>query len=577
MDIDENLLSELYGARLEDLRQMASDNGVDKRGNVEQLRSRLIAELALSSIDLSWDSLQKMQNKDLGRVLGYFGIKRSGSIKEKRQRLWLHLNYDPKKLNPETVAEANRDELHELCKELGLARSGSKQQLFARVAGALASHEGGWGKVKKSLKKGGGKVTAAPKVKPEPSPTIPEAMPDDEAAGLAAMIQESIDAVDVESLTDVLAEPEDISMGDPEGIVEPETVVGDDSEITIDEGSGAAIIELDSRMAELHSYIREFLLIGREQDANDITAFVEDLGSQGFRVSHAVVRNRILSEITAMAGRRDQENDASGQAPGSWRERKALRRLEECRPALLDELESILDADHHDLALARVRFETAAGEAGLDLELPGISGRVHGLFDLQVSLREAEEDTDPVTARRHRAMEVLYRGTQDVSADAMRTLQRFEEQMEAFERIVETLVRRAEGRFGPVEHALLIRFLERRGWDVGHPEVRPRAIAAAGVLAAAMGYIQDEDVPGLPSAISLDPDKVSDVVDSLKDLLVDMGRSPPTMQSVAHGVPAEAAEQADDIATVSRVRLKLDQADELLGKLSKGFDTEAGE
>ena len=143
MDIDEILLSELYGARLEDLREMASDNGVDKRGNVEQLRSRLIAELALSSIDLSWDSLQKMQNKDLGRVLGYFGIIRAGSIKEKRQRLWLHLNYDPKKLNPETVAEANRDELHELCKELGLARSGSKQQRFARVAGALASHEGG--------------------------------------------------------------------------------------------------------------------------------------------------------------------------------------------------------------------------------------------------------------------------------------------------------------------------------------------------------------------------------------------------------------------------------------------------
>ena len=120
--------------------------------------------------------------------------------------------------------------------------------------------------------------------------------------------------------------------------------------------------------------------------------------------------------------------------------------------------------------------------------------------------------------------------------------------MEALERIVETLVRRAEGRFGPVEHALLIRFLERSGWDVGLPEVRPREIAAAGVLAAAMGYIQDEDVPGLPSAISLDPDKVSDVVDSLKDLLVDMGRSPPTMQSVAHGVPAEAAENGGQIS-----------------------------
>jgi len=227
--------------------------------------------------------------------------------------------------------------------------------------------------------------------------------------------------------------------------------------------------------------------------------------------------------------------------------------------------------------LSRVRFETTAAEMGLDLELPGISGRVHGLFDLQLSLRENEENLDPVTARRHRAMEVLYRGTQDVSGDAMRTLQRFEEQIENFERVVETLVRRAEGQFGPVEHALLVRFLERRGWDAGHPEVRPRAIAAAGVLAAAMGYINPEEVPGLPTALSLDPDKVSDVVDSLRSLLTEMGRSAPTQDSVAHGVPADASAQAEEITSMSRVRSKLDQADELLGKLSRGFDAEAGE
>ena len=232
-------------------------------------------------------------------------------------------------------------------------------------------------------------------------------------------------------------------------------------------------------------------------------------------------------------------------------------------------MESILDSDGEDIALARVRFETAAAEAGLDLDLPGISGRVHGLFDLQMSLREAEEDMDPVTARRQRALEVLYRGTQDVSSDAMRTLQHFEEQMENFERIVETLVRRAEGQFGPVEHALLVRFLERRGWDVGHPEVRPRAIAAAGALAAAMGYIDSDDVPGLPTSISLDPDKVSDVVDSLRDLLVDMGRSAPTADSVAHGVSADDAEQAAEASSIGRVRGKLDHADELLGRLAR--------
>ena len=581
--VDENLLSELYSARLDELREMAIAQDISKAGNVEQLRARLIDQFALSEIDLSWDSLQEMPNKNLGEMLGVFGVKRSGSIKEKRQRLWLHLNHDPKKLNPETIADATRDQLHELCKALELPRSGSKQQLFARVAGVLSAHEGGWGKVKKSLRRG----KAAPIIPSTPLPVSPIAAPvtptfatpvqDDEAAELAAMIQASIDAVDVDELTDVLEEPDEPAPEEYEGIVEPEIMVATPTNLTIDEGTGSAIIELDARIAELHSHIREFLLISREHDANDVTAFVEDLGAQGFQVSHAMVRDRILAEITAMANRRDAESDASSQAPGSWRERKALRMLEECRSGLLDQLEAILDSDSDDLALARVRFESAAAESGLDLELPGISGRVHGLFDLQVSLREAEEDIDPVTARRQRAMEVLYRGTQDVSSDAMRTLQKFEEQMENFERIVETLVRRAEGQFGPVEHALLVRFLERRGWDVGHPEVRSRAIAAAGVLAAAMGYINPEDIPGLPSSISLDPDKVSDVVDSLRGLLVDMGRSAPTADTVAHGISADDAKQAAETSNIGRVRGKLDQADELLSRLSRGTDAEAGE
>ncbi len=490
----------------------------------------------------------------------------------------MHLNHDPKKLNPETIADATRENLHELCKFLELPRSGSKQQLFARVAGVLAAHDNGWGKVKKSLRRG--KATqpvARAKVEPASKPTHIHAMPEDEAAQLAAMIQASIDSVDVDELTEVLDEPDEPTPIENEGIVELESADSSPVQLTIDEGAGAAIIDLDARLAELHSHIREFLLIGREHDANDVTAFVEDLGEQGFQTDHALVRNKIMEEITEMANRRDAENEASSQTPGSWRDRKALRRLEECRPNLLDSLEKILDEEQGDIALARVRFEAVAAETGLDLDLPGISGRVHGLFDLQISLREAEDDIDPVTARRQRAMEVLYRGSQDMSGDAMRTLQRFEEQIENFERIVETLVRRSDGQFGPVEHALLIRFLERRGWDVGNPEVRPRTIAAAGVLAASMGYIDSENVPRLPTSISLDPDKVSDVVDSLRGLLVDLGRSAPTQGSVAHGLSAEDAEQAEEISSIGRVRGKLDQADELLSRLSRGGGIENGE
>ena len=190
-------------------------------------------------------------------------------------------------------------------------------------------------------------------------------MPEDEAAELAAMIQASIDSVDVEELTEVLDEPDDPPPLEHEGIVEPEIVDSNPVELTIDEGTGSAIIDLEARIAELHSHIREFLLISREHDANDVTAFVEDLGEQGFQVGHAVVRNRVMDEITEMANRRDAETEASSQIPvhGGM---KALRRLEECRPSLLDSLEAILDADEvispwpgSDLRLA--------AEAGLDL------------------------------------------------------------------------------------------------------------------------------------------------------------------------------------------------------------------
>ena len=56
-----------------------------------------------------------------------------------------------------------------------------------------------------------------------------------------------------------------------------------------------------------------------------------------------------------------------------------------------------------------------------------------------------------------------------------------------------------------------------------------------------------------------------------------MGRSAPTLDSVAEGISADNAEQATEASSIGRVRGKLDQADELLGRLSRGFDAEAGD
>ena len=75
--VDENLLSQLYSARLDELREMAVSHEISKAGNVEQLRARLIDQVALADIDLSRDSLHEMPNKNLGDILGVIWIKHS--------------------------------------------------------------------------------------------------------------------------------------------------------------------------------------------------------------------------------------------------------------------------------------------------------------------------------------------------------------------------------------------------------------------------------------------------------------------------------------------------------------------
>ncbi|MDP6379239.1 MAG: hypothetical protein QF885_06300 [Candidatus Thalassarchaeaceae archaeon] len=524
LTINLQLLNSLFQAKLADLRGLAIENDIPKTGNVEQLRAKLIGKLILGDIDLTDSGIKSMQNNDLTEVLGIFGVKKSGSKKSKMQRLWLHLNADPKKLNVSTIGEMTREELHAYCVSLDLPRSGNKTVLMGRVAGVLSSQEKAWGRVKKSLRTGKkvAQPTSTPAHDSAPEPAIQEPLPESD---------------------------------------EPVEEIA--SSITLEEGGGEALVRLEARRAELTSHLREFLLIGREQDEDDVAAFIEDLGRLGFGIGHGVVRERILDELQQMIKLKQHEDQARSTLPGSWREKQALRHLEDVRPQLLDKLDVILEKRGGEIAAARVEFEKAAIDAKLDLELAAISGRVHGLFDLQVSLRASESEMDPVTARRQRALDTLYRGTHDATPEAMALLGKVETQMEAFERVVETIVRRSEGAFGPPEHALLIRFLERRGWDANQSEVRPRLLAAAGILAAEMGYVDAADIPVLPTAISLDTEKVSEVVDSMREILADMGRAPPTVES--------ALESKSDVEGAdSRVKAKLDAADALLRKLNRG-------
>ena len=552
MQIDTERLATLHTSKLEQLKDTASEAGIPRTGSVERLRIRLIQSIIIPEEDLSWDGIQDISNQQLTDLLKIFGIKSSGSQKDKRQRIWLHIYHDPKKLTIDSLAEMNRDDLHELCARLEMPRSGNKTQLVGRVAGVLSNQEGAWGRIKRSVKRGSSSSTPSPR----PSVPVPTSNTPTSAPPTQEIIQTKIEEVKKEPETEFIEET-----SDEEELVE-ENTIQDSKPLTqtIEVGAEIAFREVENREAELRSLIRDFLIIG-EQSPEDIAAFIEDLNPRGFDISHNIVKEFILNLIQEMAQRKEKEHEAQSLLPGSWRERQAIRRFEEERGGLLDSLEEILLTSRGDIPSARMAFENFATDAGLDLELPAISGRVHGLFDLQISLNDMEMDIDPVAARRDRAIRLLLRRVDEIDNVAKSTLERMEQQIEALERIVETVIRRNEGKFTSLEHSLMIRFLERRGWDANHPEVRPRLIAAAGVLAVEMGYISEAEMPTLPGQIALDPERVSDVVDTLNDVLESFGKKPARSVEELNEIDVE------DIDEMESARRTLDSADAILDRL----------
>jgi len=199
MRVDADLLSSIYTERLQSLRTRAEESGISKSGSVEVLRARLISNLVLSDMDLSWEGVQSMSHKEMGEVLNVFGIKSSGSHKERRQRLWLHLNYDSRRMTIENLAEMNRDDLHEMCKSLELELTGNRTVLMGRVAGVLTSQMRGWGRIKRSLKRNGIQNSSSMNIEQEEKDTdsVPIQVPteDFQAIPSQALLEDAADSI----------------------------------------------------------------------------------------------------------------------------------------------------------------------------------------------------------------------------------------------------------------------------------------------------------------------------------------------------------------------------------------------
>ena len=251
--------------------------------------------------------------------------------------------------------------------------------------------------------------------------------------------------------------------------------------------------------------------------------------------------------------------------PNSWKERESLREFENMRSSLRDQLTNTLALHEGDLVKARMAFEEIANSMGLDLRIPSISGRLHALFDLHVELNEAHALQDPNMARRNRVLKILHHGSIHLTPSERRTIERLERNMTGFEQLVETVMESSEGTFSEHQQSLVIRFLESRGYEVNTKDMRPKVLAAAGIIGSELGFISPSEIPRIAPGVIVSETEVDSIVTELKSL-ADTFR----VEDKDTGVE-ELLESGEDISVaVERVRSvkeRIDQVDEVLSRL----------
>ena len=580
------LLSELYQARFDRLKEIATSYQIPKSGTVESLRAKLIANLILDEWDLGKNDIKSLKNKDIGKILGIFGIKKSGSIRERRQRLYLHLHEDPKQMTPEKLDSMTKNQLHELCKILQLPLTGDKQSLLIRVAGVLASQQGSWGKVKKTLRRPKDSLN----IPTIPNPTeqnISRINEDTEQEAVVKTVddfvakhpegwtfeqetelrsdlsEEGIDTTrsDVAQTIDsaLRAKHEDEEINTPSMIQTPDDFDSQVNSLEVE----ASLIELNSRIAEIEAAGRDFLMVSTSSNEEDLEAFISNFSDYGFLVDEPAVRNIIRNKIMELEFQTQNEKDSINSMPNSWREREAIREFENMRSSLRDQLGNTLSLHQGDLVKARVAFEEIGRSMGLDLRIPSISGRIHALFDLHVEINEAEALQDPSIARRNRILRILHHGSIHLSAGERRTIERLERNIKSFEEVVETILESSEGRFDEAQQALIIRFLESRGYEVNTADLRPRILACSGIIGAELGHLSPSEIPRVAPGIIVSDNQVEAIVSELK-LLAEAFKPKSDEEIITTENDEEIADAADRLKSA---REQINHIDDILARL----------
>ena len=327
----------------------------------------------------------------------------------------------------------------------------------------------------------------------------------------------------------------------------------------------ALLLDIKARLPEIEAAGRDFLAVSSTSEPDDLQAFIQSLKSHGFATDVPAVQDSIRTTLMDLEFRSESEKQAIHTMPNSWREREALRVFENARESLRGQLDDTLAAHNGDLVKARMAFEEVGRTMNLDLSIPSVSGRLHALFDLHVDINQAQALQDPAIARRNRILRILQHGAVHLSNTERSTLDRLERNIAAFEELVETVLESSEGTFSEAQQALVIRFLESRGYEVNTVDLRPRILACAGIIGAELGFISPAEIPRIAPGIMISDTQVDAIVAELKALAEAF--KPVERTEITEPEMEIASSVADASDRLKSARSKIDHIDDLLARL----------
>lgn len=161
-------------------------------------------------------------------------------------------------------------------------------------------------------------------------------------------------------------------------------------------------------------------------------------------------------------------------------------------------------------------------------------------------------------------MRILHRGAIHMNERERMTIERLERNIGSFEELVQTILESGEEGFDEAQQALVIRFLESKGYDVNTADLRPRVLACAGILGAEMGFLSPSEIPRIAPGVLVSETEVDAIVTELKAL----ASSFKTEEVEDGDLDEEVAESVADAShTINRVKSKIDRVDDLLNRL----------